>query len=95
MSFGLMSGYQGASIKGRHVQESFLVARECLHAMKTQRRKGVILKLDFEKTYDRVNWSCLFGVLRKMGFHDRWIGLVRAYITSTRFAILINGQPSS
>jgi hypothetical protein len=33
----------------------------------------VILKLDFETSYDKVNWKFLKGVLKKKGFHEKWI----------------------
>lgn len=29
-----------------------------------RRRRGLLLKLDFEKTYNRVDWECLMEVLR-------------------------------
>jgi hypothetical protein len=40
-----------------------------------QRQKkqiGVILKLDFEKAYDKVNWDFLMECLRARGFDDKW-----------------------
>jgi len=38
--------------------------------MRQKRKKetGVILKLDFEKAYDKVNWKLLFEFLEKRGF---------------------------
>lgn len=43
----VLSGHQGAFIKGRHIQENFLIVHEYLHVMMTQRKKGVVLKLEF------------------------------------------------
>lgn len=63
----MVIGFQGTFIKGRQIHEIFLVAHECLYDMKTQRKKMVVLKLDFEKTYDWANWKCLFDVLEKNG----------------------------
>jgi hypothetical protein len=32
-----------------------------------------VLKLDYEKAYDKVNWDFLLDVLEKRGFGGRWI----------------------
>jgi hypothetical protein len=36
----------------------------------------MVLKLDISKTYNRVEWSFLEGIMRNMGFDDRWIQLI-------------------
>jgi hypothetical protein len=36
------------------------------------RRLGVILKLDFEKAYDKVCWEFLMKCMRLIGFDDTW-----------------------
>jgi hypothetical protein len=33
---------------------------------------GVILKLDFEKAYDKIKWSFLQQMLRMKGFSKKW-----------------------
>lgn len=46
---------QSAFIKGRYILESVVVAHELVHSINKSREKGVILKLDYEKAYDRVS----------------------------------------
>lgn len=63
------------------------------HEDSEEERSGC--EVGFEKAYGRVNWQCLFDVLEKMGFDDRWIGWIRAYISSVTFTVLVNWKPSS
>jgi hypothetical protein len=45
---------QSAFIKGRHILESVVTAHEIVHSISKSNNKGIILKLDYEKAYDRV-----------------------------------------
>jgi hypothetical protein len=37
--------------------EGVNVFHETIHEMHRKKQSGVILKLDFEKAYDKINWS--------------------------------------
>lgn len=50
------------------------------------------LKLDLSKTYDRVEWSFLELMLRKLGFNERWITLLMLCVTSLSYFVLVNGE---
>jgi SAM-dependent MidA family methyltransferase len=45
---------QSAFIKGRYILESVVTAHEIVHSISKSNNKGIILKLDYEKAYDRV-----------------------------------------
>ena len=51
------------------------------------------MKLDMSKAYDRVEWIFLEQLMRKMGFHRRWVDLIMATIKSVSYSFLINGVP--
>lgn len=50
------------------------------------------LKFDISKTYDKVEWVFLSGMMEKMGFSTKWINLVMSCITSISYFVLINGR---
>jgi hypothetical protein len=50
----LLACNQTAFVKGRFILESVASAHEILHEVVKEKRKGLILKIDYEKAYDRV-----------------------------------------
>jgi hypothetical protein len=51
------------------------------------------IKLDMSKAYDRVAWSFLEEMMRKLGFAKRWIALIKRCVTTVSYFVLINGTP--
>lgn len=49
---------------------------------------NVVLKLDMAaKVYDRVSWTYLCYMLRKMGFSERWIEIIHRYIRDRKSVV--------
>jgi len=44
-------------MKGRNILEGVVILHEVVHELKSSRKKGIILKIDFEKAYDKVRWA--------------------------------------
>jgi hypothetical protein len=53
----VISKSQTAFLKDRNILEGPIALLEIVHELKHTKGKGVLLKLDFEKAYDRVNWE--------------------------------------
>ena len=51
---------------------------------------GVILKLDFEKAYDKVKWPFLQQVLRMKGFNQTWGSWVEQYVSKGSVSVKVN-----
>lgn len=84
---------QNAFTPGRQMLDSVLIASETIEFMKSKRQAGFVLKLDFAKAYDCVDWKFLDYVMRNKGFGSRWCNWIRGCVSSANFSILINGRP--
>jgi hypothetical protein len=56
--------------------------------------QALILKIDLKKSYDCISWDYLILVLIQCGFSLPTTNWITGCITSTTFAILINGKPT-
>ena len=92
----IISDTQSAFIGGRQIMDGVFVANEVIHSMKIKRwnKGGVVIKLDFEKAYDCVDWDFLISIMESMGFGQRWRNWIFECISTVRISILINGSPT-
>jgi len=63
---------QSAFVPKCSIHDNILLTHEIMNKFKNMKGKKawVALKLDMEKTYDRVEWDFLFNTLRILGFHS-------------------------
>ncbi|EOY02885.1 Uncharacterized protein TCM_017287 [Theobroma cacao] len=85
---------QFAFVKGRQLIDTVLVANELIDLIKKEKTEGLILKVDFEKAYDYIDWGFLDFIMAKMGFHEKWRGWIHECISTVHMSILVNGSPS-
>jgi hypothetical protein len=72
---------QSAFLPSRYIPEGVVVLHETIHELKRKKLHGLILKLDFEKAYDKVNWDFLQQVLRMRGFPRLWCQWMESVVT--------------
>jgi hypothetical protein len=79
-------------VKGKTIQDCLGWAFEFLHQCHQSKREIVILKLDFEKAFDLVEFSIVLDMLRAKGFPDKWILWVESLLNSATTSVLLNGS---
>jgi hypothetical protein len=88
----LISETQTAFVPGRYIMEGVVILIEVLHELRVKNHKGVILKLDFEKAYDKVQWSFMMEVLKRKNFPPKWLEWMKQIIEGGKVGININGN---
>ena len=90
-----MAANQSAFIKDRYILESVVVAHEIVHSIHSSHVPGVVLKLDYEKAYDRVSWDFLFEVLKTRNFSPVWTNWMELLVKGGSVGVNLNGEESS
>ncbi|KAM1174400.1 hypothetical protein ACFX19_027537 [Malus domestica] len=88
---------QSAFVAGKQIQDNILVVHKILHSLNHQSQgnyKGMAIKLDMAKAYDRVEWDFLLSMMTKLGFASMFCNRVKECISTVSFSILINGSPT-
>jgi hypothetical protein len=84
---------QYSFIKDRSIQDCLAWAFEYIYLCHKSRKEMVILKLDFEKAFDKLEHAALMEILRHKGFGDKWIHWVSMILGSGSSEVLLNGVP--
>jgi len=86
----VVSPTQTAFMPGKNIMEGVVILHETIHELHTKKRDGVILKIDFEKAYDKVKWSFLQQTLRMKGFSPKWCRWIEGMVTGGSVGIKVN-----
>jgi hypothetical protein len=78
-------------IKDRSIEECLAWAFEYLYLCKQTRKEMVIIKLDFEKAFDKLEHEVIIQVLKHKGFGQKWQNWIRMIMESETSSILLNG----
>lgn len=89
-----ISPEQFAFLQDRQIHEAVGTTQEVLHTLHIKKCKGMILKVDLSKAFDRVNWLYIRMLLTHLGFPFMFIKWIMSYITNIPFSVLVNGSAS-
>ena len=89
----LVSPFQVAFVPGRRDLDNVVIAQELIYSI--HRKKGrmgqLVLKLDLEKAYDRLEWGFIRKVLNFFKFPPSFVDLVLECVSTSSLSILVNG----
>ncbi|WOK98607.1 hypothetical protein Cni_G07319 [Canna indica] len=80
----VVSNEQAAFIQNRKLHDNIIIASEIVNIISKSKRKKhfLILKLDLEKTFDRVSWEAVHEIMKRMNFPRVFCGWLMACLKS-------------
>ena len=90
----LVSPYQAAFVPGRRGVDNTIIVQELIHTIgKAKGRNGyMMIKLDLEKAYDKLEWSFIREMLIRFNFLENLIELIMSCISTVSTSLLFNGR---
>ncbi len=82
---------QAYSVPGREVTDTVCTIRDVVEYLKETGQPGILLALDFNKAFDRVEHQFMFNVLKKVGFGNRFIQWVKLLYSKATGKVKCNG----
>jgi len=77
---------------GKNILDNNFLAQELLKWALESEQNVVLLLLNFEKTFNRMEWGFLFNALSKLGFSPKWIKWVSSLYWLTSSSVKVNGE---
>ena len=91
---GLVDPDQTCSVPGRSITSNVTLLGDVLDYIERTNESGILVSLDQEKAFDRVNHSFLFRLLEHLGFGPSFIKWVHTLYTGANMRIILNGYLS-
>ena len=85
---------QTGFVPNRCILDYIFLAFEAIEWTLENKQALSMLLLDFEKAYDRVNWTFLKHTMTRMGFQSTWIQQVMSLNENAAAAVIVNGEQS-
>jgi hypothetical protein len=91
----LVSPVQSPFIKGRFIQDNFMLVQQTARYLHQQKQPRILLKLDITKAFDSVSWPLLLEVLKNLGFGQIWCDIISGLLTTSSTKVILNGSPET
>jgi retron-type reverse transcriptase len=78
-------------IRERTIQDCLVWAFEYIYMCKKSQKQMIILKLDFEKAFDKIEHNAIMDIVRHKGFGAKWLQWMDMIMSLGTSSIMLNG----
>jgi len=90
---GIISPIQNAFLGGRRMADNINLLQELLRQYERKRTSSrCLIKIDFRKAFDSVQWPFLRHLLLLLGFPDKFVHLVMTCVETASYSVAVNGE---
>ena len=82
---------QTCSVPGRSISANLTLLRDLLDYIERTNETGILVSLDQEKAFDRVNRTFLLNLLSHFGFGPDFLKWIRTFYSGANMRIILNG----
>nr|GEV12248.1 hypothetical protein [Tanacetum cinerariifolium] len=76
----------------RQIIDGPLMVDEIISWVRKQKRRLMLFKVDFKKSFDSLSWNFLLFIMEQMGFSSKWRNWILSCLNSSFALVLINGS---
>lgn len=86
---------QNEFIEGhQYILDGMLIAHKIMKYLRKKKDRCINFKVDFEKSYDSIEWGFWNNIISRMRFEEPLCKWVRACLVSSFTSILVNDSPT-
>ena len=90
----IISNDQTGFLPGRYIGENIRLVLDMIDYTNITNLPGLMLLADFEKAFDKLEWSFLFQTLESFGFGEDFIAWIKTMYMEVKSCVLNNGHAS-
>ena len=89
----LVCPLQSAFVSGRRSVDNAIMVQELIHTISNKKGQGgyMVIKVDLEKAYNKIEWSFITEVLINANFPHNLVNLIISCVSSVSTSVLFNG----
>lgn len=93
----IISPYQASFMKNYRASDNVIIIKEHINSINKKKGKtsNMIIKIDLEKAFDRIEWSFIYQTLHHLKFSLKNTRLIMSCITTSQISILVNGHKTN